>query len=47
MAEMNRGQLVNEVERVVKGQVPINSVLQADGELISPDTLLQAVMEVK
>lgn len=47
VAEMNMGQLVNEVERAARGQVPIKRVLQADGELILPDTILQAVLEVK
>lgn len=47
VAEQNLGQLVLEVERVVAGQVPIKRVLQATGELITPDTVLQAVMEVK
>lgn len=47
VAEMNLGQLVNEVERAAKGKVPIKSVLQADGELIAPDAILQAVLEVK
>ena len=47
VAEQNLGQLVLEVERVVAGQVPIKSVLQANGELITPDSILQAVMEVK
>ena len=41
------GQLVNEVERAAQGRVPIKRVLQANGELISPDTILQAVLEVK
>lgn len=47
VAEMNMGQLVHEVERVAQGRVPIKRVLQADGELITPDTILQAVLEVK
>lgn len=47
VAEMNMGQLVNEVERAAQGQVPIKRVLQADGELILPDTILQAALEVK
>jgi 2-oxoglutarate ferredoxin oxidoreductase subunit alpha len=47
VAEMNLGQYVNEVERAAQGQVPIKRVLQANGELIRPDTILQAIMEVK
>jgi 2-oxoglutarate ferredoxin oxidoreductase subunit alpha len=47
VAEQNMGQLVLEVERVVAGQVPIKRVLQANGELITPDMILQAVMEVR
>ncbi len=47
VAEMNLGQLVDEVERATKGQVPIKRVLQANGELIAPDTILRAVLEVK
>jgi len=47
VAEMNLGQLVNEVERAAQGQVPIKRVLQANGELILPETILQAALEVK
>lgn len=47
VAEMNMGQLVLEVERAAQGQAPIKRVLQASGELITPDTILQAVKEVR
>lgn len=47
VAEMNYGQLVNEVERAAQGQVPIKRVLQANGELIAPDKILQAILEVR
>jgi len=47
VAEQNLGQMILEVERVVAGQVPIKGILQANGEMITPDTVLQAVLEVK
>ncbi len=47
VAEQNLGQLIREVERAVAGQVPVSGVLQANGEMIAPDAVLQALMEVK
>ena len=43
VAEMNLGQMLLEVERVVAGAVPVESVLRGDGEPISPDELLDAI----
>lgn len=47
VAELNLGQVASEVERVVKGRAPIKGVHRADGELITPDQILQAILEVK
>ncbi len=47
VAELNLGQVALEVERVIKGRTPIKGVYRADGELITPDQILQAVLEVK
>jgi 2-oxoglutarate ferredoxin oxidoreductase subunit alpha len=45
VAEMNMGQLVHEVERVVCGSAKVLSVLQANGEIIKPDAILKRIME--
>ncbi|MGI6343760.1 MAG: 2-oxoacid:acceptor oxidoreductase subunit alpha [Bacillota bacterium] len=47
VAEGNLGQMILEVERSVKGQVPVSGVLQANGELITPERILEAILEVK
>lgn len=46
VAEMNYGQLILEVERVVRGRCPVYGCLQADGELTKPDTILNKIREV-
>ncbi len=43
VAEMNLGQMINEVERVAGGQAEIVGHLRADGEPITPTALLAAV----
>ncbi|GAG03370.1 unnamed protein product, partial [marine sediment metagenome] len=40
VAEMNNGQYVLEVERVVGGRCQVVKVVHADGELISPEEIL-------
>lgn len=40
VCEMNLGQMLMEVERVVAGSVPIATVLRGDGEPIDPDEIL-------
>ncbi len=43
VAEMNRGQILREVERVVRGQAEVKGVLRADGEMVNPADILRAV----
>lgn len=47
VAEMNLGQLIIEVERQIAGKVPVDGVLRADGELITPAQILSRIQEVK
>jgi len=44
VAEMNRGQLVREVERAAAGAAGIETVLRADGEPILPGELLERLL---
>lgn len=44
--EMNLGQLVLEVERVVAGRCPVHRVNQVTGEPIPPNEILHLIMEV-
>ncbi|MEG6615548.1 2-oxoacid:acceptor oxidoreductase subunit alpha [Peptococcaceae bacterium 1198_IL3148] len=44
--EMNFGQLVHEIERIVRGRCPVYPVNQVNGELIKPDYILNKVREV-
>ncbi len=43
VAEMNTGQLVYEVERIVAGRVPVAGALRSDGEIITPEEVWAAV----
>ena len=45
VAEMNRGQLVREVERAAGGAARIDGVFRADGEPILPGELLERLLE--
>lgn len=47
VAEMNLGQMILEVERLVAGRAPIHGVLRADGELVTPAQILARIQEVK
>lgn len=47
VAEMNLGQLILEVERVLCGNAPVHGVLRGDGELITPAQILSRIQEVK
>lgn len=47
VAEMNLGQLVYEVERVVAGRAEVVPFNRAGGELIAPNDLLKAIKEVR
>lgn len=46
VAEMNYGQMVLEVERIVKGTTDIYHVGKINGEVISPDEILSKIKEV-
>lgn len=46
VAEMNLGQYIQEVERVVKGECPVTLVGKANGEFITPDEIVSKVKEV-
>jgi len=41
--ELNRGQLILEVERAARGQAPVRGVNRVDGEMILPDQILAAL----
>lgn len=43
--EMNLGQLVFEVERIVAGRCKVKGLSRVDGQLITPDEILSAVKE--
>jgi len=43
VAEMNTGQLVREVERVVAGRLPVEAAFRSDGEILTPDEIWGAV----
>jgi len=44
--EMNLGQYRIEVERTVRGRAEVVGVNRANGELLSPDEIMQAILEV-
>lgn len=46
VAEMNLGQMVCEVERASHGRAPIGQINRADGEPITPDQILERILEV-
>ena len=46
VAEMNLGQMVYEVERCAHGKAAIARVNRADGEPITPDQILERILEV-
>ena len=43
--EMNRGQLVNEVQRAVNGHAQVKGLHRYDGEIFTPDEIFQAIKE--
>ena len=46
VAEMNLGQMVHEVERVVAGKIPVHLVGHAGGAIIEPEALVKKIKEV-
>ncbi|MBP2626224.1 MAG: 2-oxoglutarate synthase [Firmicutes bacterium] len=47
VAEMNCGQLVGEVKRVVEGKVPVQLLAKYNNEAITPDEMLEAIINVE
>jgi 2-oxoglutarate ferredoxin oxidoreductase subunit alpha len=47
VAEMNLGQMVQEVERVVKGNAKVSLMGKANGEIITPEEIMEKYKEVK
>jgi 2-oxoglutarate ferredoxin oxidoreductase subunit alpha len=46
VAEMNLGQYVGEVERIVKSDADVHHIGRANGEVLTPDEIVSKVMEV-
>jgi 2-oxoglutarate ferredoxin oxidoreductase subunit alpha len=46
VAEMNLGQYVHEVERIVKSDAEVYHIGRANGEVLTPDEIVSKVMEV-
>ena len=46
VAEMNLGQMIHEVERCIGGKAKVAGVNRADGEPITPEQILNRIMEV-
>lgn len=46
VAEMNLGQYVHEVERIVKSDAQVHHIGRANGEVLTPDEIVSKVMEV-
>ncbi|HAS72726.1 MAG TPA: 2-oxoacid:acceptor oxidoreductase subunit alpha, partial [Clostridiales bacterium UBA8960] len=46
VAELNYGQMKLEVERVVKGNCPVRFCGKANGEVLTPEELIQKFKEV-
>jgi len=47
VAEMNLGQIIGEVERAVAGRADVKGYLRADGEPITPTSIVEAIMSDK
>lgn len=45
VVELNQGQLVFEVERIVAGKTAVESLTRYDGELITPDEIIDYLLE--
>jgi 2-oxoglutarate ferredoxin oxidoreductase subunit alpha len=44
--EMNLGQMILEIERVVKGACPVSGITRVDGEPITPQQIIEKIKEV-
>jgi 2-oxoglutarate ferredoxin oxidoreductase subunit alpha len=47
VAELNMGQLVYEIERLVGPQTQVSSLLRYDGEILTPAQFLAKIEEVR
>lgn len=47
VAEMNCGQLVGEVQRVVAGKVPVKLLAKYNNDAITPDEMLEAIIKME
>ena len=47
VAELNQGQLIGEVMRVVRGKTRVRGLCRYDSELITPDQIFQKIREEK
>lgn len=45
VVELNQGQMVLEVQRIVAGKTPVESLTRFDGELITPDEIIDYLVE--
>jgi len=46
--ELNEGQLLNELQRVLrKSNIKFHSIQKTNGELITPDEITEAIKEVR
>jgi 2-oxoglutarate ferredoxin oxidoreductase subunit alpha len=45
--EMNLGQMILEIERVVKGACPVSGITRVDGEPITPQQIIEKIKEVR
>ncbi len=46
VVEMNMGQLVNEVKRVVEGRAKVHSVLRYDGQPMTPEEIIEKIYTI-
>jgi 2-oxoglutarate ferredoxin oxidoreductase subunit alpha len=47
VAELNQGQLIGEVMRVVRGKTRVRGLFRYDSELITPDQIFDKIREEK
>jgi 2-oxoglutarate ferredoxin oxidoreductase subunit alpha len=45
VVELNQGQMVLEVERILAGKTPVESLTRCDGEIITPDEIIDYLVE--
>lgn len=47
VVEMNMGQLIEDIERITKGRVPVSGLQKIDGEPITPEEVVKRIKEVQ